>query len=172
MLMLCFFFSSEKRIATAPEQGARKNYYLQKYLFLLNTTFSSSFSESQIYETLATKLFILKDNNTIYVSGKSKEVYIYEIMSNHINQKYAIYISIIKVSQIQKIARGIISIYINTNIPFRGKLYNSKPILDLKETFKLVKTVSSDFKLNSNIAQTLELIKEILLYLKLKHHMQ
>lgn len=110
---------------------------------------------------------MLKDNNTIYVSGKSKEVYVYEIMSNHINQKYAKYKSIIEASQIQKIARGTISIYMDTNIPFRGKLYNSKPIIDLKETFKLVKTVSNDFKLNSNIAQevwaydaqTLELIK-------------
>lgn len=59
-------------ICSALEQGARENYYLQKYLPLLNTTFSSSFSESQIYETLATKLSMLKDNNTIYVSGKSK----------------------------------------------------------------------------------------------------
>ena len=31
-------------ICSAPEQGARENYYLQKYLPLLNTTFSSSFS--------------------------------------------------------------------------------------------------------------------------------
>ena len=110
---------------------------------------------------------MLKDNNTIYVSGKSKEVYVYEIMSNHINKKYARYKSIIEASQIQKIARGTMSIYIDTNIPFRGKLYNSKPILDLKERFKLVKIISNDFKLNSNIAQevwaydaqTLELIK-------------
>ena len=140
-------------ICSAPEQGARENYYLQKYLPLLNTTFSSSLSESQIYETLATKLSILKDNNTIYVSGKSKQVYVYEIMSNHINQKYAKYKSIIEASQLQNIARATISICIDTNIPFRGKLYNSKPIIDLKETFKLVKTVSNDFKLNSNIAQ-------------------
>lgn len=140
-------------ICSAPEQGARENYYLQKYLPLLNTSFSSSFSESQIHETLATKLSMLKDNNTIYVSGKSKEVYVYEIMCNQINQKYAKHKSIIEASQLQKIARGTISIYIDTNIPFRGKLYNSKPIIDLKETFKLVKTVSNDFKLNSNIAQ-------------------
>ncbi len=154
-------------MCSAPEQGARENYYLQKYLPLLNTTFSSSFSESQIYKTLATKLSMLKDNNTIYVSGKSKEVYVYEIMSDNINQKYAKYKSIIEASQLQKIARGTISIYTDTNIPFKGKLYNSKPIIDFKETFKLVKTVSNDFKLNSNIAQevwaydaqTLELIK-------------
>ena len=68
-------------------------------------------------------------------------MYLSEIMSNHINQKYAKYKSIREASQLQKIARGTISIYIDTNITFRGKLYNSKPILDLKEIFKFVKTL-------------------------------
>lgn len=75
---------------------------------------------------------MLEDNNTIYVSGKSKQVYVYDIMSNHINQKYAKYKTIIEASQIQIIARATISIYIDTNIPFRGKLYNSKPVQYLK----------------------------------------
>ena len=59
-------------------------------------------------------------------------------MSNHVNEKYAKCKSIIEASQLQKRARHTISIYININIPFRGKLYNSKPIMDLKETFKLI----------------------------------
>lgn len=80
-------------------------------------------------------------------------MYVYEIMSNYLNIRYTKYKSNIEASQIQKIARGTISIYIDTNIPSRGKLYNSKPILDLKETYKLVKIVSNDFKLYSNIAQ-------------------
>lgn len=71
-------------------------------------------------------------------------------MSNHLNQKYAKYKSILEASQLQRVARRTISIYIDSD---RGKLYNSKPIIDLKETFKLVKTVLNDFKLNSNIAQ-------------------
>lgn len=49
-------------------------------------------------------------------------MYVYEIMSNHLNEKYAKYKSIIEASQIQKIAKGTISICIDTNIPFRGKL--------------------------------------------------
>ena len=65
-------------------------------------------------------------------------------MSNDLNQKYAKYKSIIEASQLQKIARHTTSIYIDTNIPFRGRLYNSKSIIDLKETFKLVKTVWND----------------------------
>lgn len=73
-------------------------------------------------------------------------MYVYEIMSNHLNQKYAKYKSIIEASQVQRVARRTISIYIDSDVPFRGKLYNSKPIIDLKETFKLVKTVLNDFK--------------------------
>lgn len=47
-------------IKSATELGARENYYLQKYLPLLNTTFSYSFSEKLISETLTNKLIILK----------------------------------------------------------------------------------------------------------------
>ena len=55
----------------------------------------------------------------------------------------------------------------DTNIPFRGKLYYSQPILNFKEIFDSVKNVSNELKLNSNIAKkvwaydakTLELIK-------------
>lgn len=56
----------------------------------------------------------------------------------------------------------------DTNIPFKGKLYYSNPVLNLKETFDLIKNISNELKLNSNIAQkvwaydakTLELIKQ------------
>ena len=88
-------------------------------------------------------------------------------MSNHVNKKYAKCKNIMEASELQKRARHTIFIYIDINIAFKGKLYNSKPVIDLKQTFKLVKTVWNDMKLNSNraqkvwayYAQTLELIK-------------
>lgn len=153
-------------VKSATELGARENYYLQKYLPLLNTTFSSSFSETQIYETFTNKLLNLKKNSVIYVSGKSKEVYVYNILKDHLDSNYYKYKSIIETSQGQKIARGTISLYMDTNIPFKNKLYYSNPILNLKEIFDLVKNISHELKLNSNIpkklwaydAKTLELI--------------
>jgi len=155
-------------VKPATELGARENYYLQKYLPLLNTTFSSSFSETQIYETLTNKLSNLKKNSVSHVNGKSKEVYVYNLLKDHINSNYSIYKSIMVTSQGQKIARGTISLYMDTNIPFKGKLYYSNPILNLKEIFDLVKNISNELKLNSNIAKkvwaydarTLELIKQ------------
>lgn len=50
------FKTSIIEVKPATELGARENYYLQKYLPLLNTTFSSSFSDTQIYKTLTNKL--------------------------------------------------------------------------------------------------------------------
>lgn len=97
----------------------------------------------------------------------SKEVYVYEIKNDHINIKYDKHSSITETSSIQKIARGTISLYIDTNIQFRGKLYYTKPIFNFKKVFNLVKSVSKDLKFNSNIAKevwaynahTLDLIK-------------
>lgn len=154
-------------IKLATELGARENYYLQKYFPLLNTTFSSSFSETQIYETLINKLLMFKNNSVIHVNGKAKEVYVYNILKDHIESNYNKYKSIVEASKGQKIARGTISMYMDTNIPFRGKLYYNQPILNLKDIFDSVKNVSNELKLNSNIAkkvwaydaQTLELRK-------------
>lgn len=161
------FKTSVIEIKPATELGGRENYYLQKYLPLLNTTFSSSFSESKIYETLTNKLLNLKNNRVIHENGKSKEVYVYNILRDHIHSNYYKYKSIIETNKGQNIARATISLYMDTNIPFKGKLYYSSLILNLKEKFDLVKNISNELKINSNIAKevwaydakTLELIK-------------
>lgn len=44
--------------------GIRENYYLQKYLPLLNSTFSSNFSETAIFESLTRRLKSSKLTNT------------------------------------------------------------------------------------------------------------
>lgn len=41
----------------------------------------------------------------------------------------------------------------DTNIPFKGKLYYSQPILNLIEIFDLIKNLSSKLKLISIIAK-------------------
>jgi len=110
---------------------------------------------------------MLKKNSVIHVNGKAKEVYVYNILKYQIDSDYNKYKSIVEANKGQKIARCTISMYMDTNIPFRGKLYYSQPILNLKEIFDSVKNVSNELKLNSNIAKkvwtydakTLELIK-------------
>jgi hypothetical protein len=96
---------------------------------------------------------MLKNNSVIRENGKAKEVYVYIILNDKIDTNYNKYKSILETSQVEKIARGTISLYIDTNIPFRSKLYYSKPLLNLIKTFDLVKKVSKELKLNSNIAK-------------------
>lgn len=137
----------------SPEKlGAKENYYLQKYLPLLNTTFSSSFSESAIYKSLNSKLAILS-NTQGKVTGQPLPTFIYEINSKGIKKTFLKYNSITEASFNEKRARGILGIYIDTNVPFKNKLYYSKPIINFESTFNLVKTVSKDLKLDSNIAK-------------------
>lgn len=113
------------------------------------------------------KLLKLKNNSTITENGKAKEVYVYNILKDRIDNNFIKYKSIFKTNPDQKIAIGTISLYIDTNIPFIGKLYYSPPISNLENIFNKVKKVSNDLKINSNIAKAvwaydviiLELIK-------------
>lgn len=118
------------------EQGARarakENYYLQKYLPLWNTTFSSKFTESAIYSNLTSKLAALKSTPDFYVSGQPIPVYMYEVYETYINEICLKYSSITEASSSEKIARGTLEMFRDTNVPFRNKLYYSKPIIDFE----------------------------------------
>lgn len=70
---------------------------LQKYLPLLNTTFSSSFSESAIYTTLNSQLITLRDTQG-KISGQAIPTYVYEINNKGINKTFVKYNSITEAS--------------------------------------------------------------------------
>ena len=89
-------------ICTPEEQGARENYYLQKYLPLLNTTFSSTFSESAIFGNLTSKLATLKLKSDPHTNGKAIPVYVYDINDKCIDINYVKYDSITKASHLEK----------------------------------------------------------------------
>jgi hypothetical protein len=112
------------------EQGARENYYLQKYLPLLNTTFSSKFTESAIYYSLTIKLAALKSTPDSYVSSQPISVYMYKVYETYIDKICVKYRSITEASSSEKIARGTLGLFRDTNVPFRNNIYYSKPIID------------------------------------------
>ncbi|PQE31509.1 hypothetical protein CJF32_00010517 [Rutstroemia sp. NJR-2017a WRK4] len=126
----------------------KENYYLQKYLPILNTTFSSAFSESAISANLTSKLATLKLKSDPHTNGKAIPVYVYDINDKCIDINYVKYDSITKASHLERVAGGTLAVYINTNVPFRNKLYYSKPIIDLDFTFSQVKTLSSGLNLD------------------------
>jgi hypothetical protein len=57
--------------------GERETYYLQKYIPILNSVFSSSITEGIIKQTLLLKLKDLKDTNKGFDS-RDTLVYVYE----------------------------------------------------------------------------------------------
>lgn len=155
-------------ISSPSEQGKRENYYLQKFLPLLNTTFSSSFSESAIYISLTDKLTSLKSTTLTQKSNLPIPIFTYTLCKDKgINPTYIKYNSISEASSKEKIAYGTVLLFRDTNVPFRGKLYFTKPVIDFNSTLDLVNNTLKDVKIISNIAQkvwaydalTLNLIK-------------
>jgi hypothetical protein len=108
-------------------KNKEENYYLQKYLPLLNTTFSSSFSESAIYTSLTNKLAIWRSISDSFTSGQSIPIYVYEIKDRYINKTYVKYNSITEASRNEIVARGTLGVFKDTNVPFRAKLYFTGP---------------------------------------------
>jgi|HigsolmetaGSP11D_1036233.scaffolds.fasta_scaffold05338_2 hypothetical protein len=155
-------------ICSPSEQGKRENYYLQKFLPLLNSTFSSSFTESAIYMSLRDKLTSLKPTTLTQKSNQPIPIFTYTLCKDKgINPTYIKYNSIGEASRKEKIAYGTVLLFRDTNVPFRNKLYYTKPIIDFNSTLDQVNSILKDVKITSNIAQkvwaydakTLNLIK-------------
>lgn len=72
-----FFSFSIIEICVKEEQGKRENFYLQKYLPLLNTTFSSSYTESSIYKSLTEKLNSFRASALLLTLKKVINLYLF-----------------------------------------------------------------------------------------------
>lgn len=141
------------------EQGKRENYYLQKFLPILNTTFSSSYVESAIYTSLTNKLISLKSKNynpkdtNTQISNKPITIFVYSFDEDKgINSIYDKYNSMAEASKIEKIAYNTLLLFRDTNVPFRGKLYYTKTIIDFNSILDQIKNNLKDVKIYSNIA--------------------
>lgn len=140
-------------ICDRSEHGLRENFYLQKYLPLLNSTFNSNFSETSVYETLRSilkskqealtkeKLTEISHSLHSFVSTNTGkiEVLVYKYDGIHIDKNHRNFISISEACKHTGIARQTISAYLDTYVPIKGLLIFSKPIEDFKLALNLVK---------------------------------
>lgn len=153
------FYVSVVEICNKEDSGVRENYYLQKYLPLLNSTFSSNFSDSNIFETLTSKLKAQKYANSdvsIDISdGKYKGVQIwnYKLLETKIDEQFIKYSSINNASSALGIGRSTINLYLDTNVPIKELLFFSKPIEDFSKSFELANKLKDELNLNSNISK-------------------
>jgi len=145
----------------------RETYYLQKYIPILNSVFSSSITEGVIKQTLLLKLEDLRSIN------KSKDarailVYVYELTETGINPQPTVYNSSNEASRSLACSISSILKYKNTLIPYRGKLFFNYPITDFDKMFKESQKLTPRGLLNQVIstkvlaynAQSLVLIKK------------
>ena len=151
-----YFKFSILEVCSPNEQGIRENFYLQKFLPMLNTTFSSSFSESTIYTSLTDKLMSLK-SVTLPIEKKSNQplsVFVYSLDDNSLNPNYVKYNSMADVVRNEGISYNTLLLFRDTNVPFRNKLYLTKSIIDLESTFNKIKDILKEVKIYDNTAQT------------------
>lgn len=110
----------------------RENYFLQKYLPLLNTIFKSNLSDTQTYNSIYDILKLIQlDFNFDTKHGlliPAKQVlgislYLYEYVKGQVSTNYVKFNSINQLSKDLGISRQTISIYLNTYVPYRGNLF-------------------------------------------------
>jgi hypothetical protein len=123
----------------APDkQGLRENYYLQKFLPLLNSVFSSSITEVAINVTLKNKLDELSSKH-ILPSTKNIPLYVYNIDDKRISKDFVLFESMQKTCATLGINIASIIQYRNTSVPYRGKLFFTEPIIDFNRAFEVSK---------------------------------
>ena len=114
------FHFSIVQICNLDVQKERENYYLQKYLPLLNTIYKSDLDSIQNYDSLYE---ILKLKQLEWNQGNKYlgiPIYLYTYIEGSLKDNYIKFESINKLSQYLNISRETISIYLNTYVPFKS----------------------------------------------------
>lgn len=158
------------KLAPKSEQGKLENFYLQKYLPLLNSAYVSYGSETSITQRLSDLLEARKaaGGKVLKSPGISIAIWAYKLYDTYIDKiPAAKYASVNQASNATSSDRTTLRNYINTSVPFKGFLYFSKPITEFELTFNKAKEAMAKFKLNPSApkkvwaydAKTLELIE-------------
>lgn len=115
--------------------GGKETYYIQKYIPILNSVFSSSITEGVIKQILFLNLKDLIDTNKAFYS-KDTLIYVYEWTEKGINHQVTIYYSSNEASLSLIYPISGIGRYKNTSIPYRGIFFFNYPITDFNQVFK------------------------------------
>lgn len=145
------FIISIIELSETKDLGIRENYYLQKYLPLLNSTFSSNLSETAIFESLIVKLKSLKLTNTNFYGNSiysGVSLWVYKLLNTQIDPTFVKYPSLKKACENTGIARETLTLYLDTNVPTSGLLFFSKPIEDMNSSFKLAQKAVDDLNID------------------------
>lgn len=128
-------------------QRERENYYLQKYLPLLNTIFKSNLNDNQTYDSLYEILKLRQIQLNFENKYQGINIYLYEYVNGQLNTNCKTFNSISELSKYSGIARETLSIYLNTYVPLRNNLF----LTDKMQSFELVEKLISDATLGLDL---------------------
>ena len=100
-------------------QEDRENFYLQKYLPVLNTIFKSNFGQIQSYVSLYEILRLRKLQLDLGKKYIGINLYLYEYFNGQVSTNYKRFSSINELSKNLGISRETISVYLNTYVPYK-----------------------------------------------------
>jgi hypothetical protein len=134
-------------------QQDREDFYLQKYLPLLNTIFKSNFSDIQSYDSLYEILKLIQSKYDSDDKYTGITIYIYESCNNQISHNYKTFSSINASSKELCIARETISVYLNTYVPYQKFFFFTNEVECFDLAGKLISDNMQGLSLNHNIAK-------------------
>lgn len=134
-------------------QQEREDYYLQKYIPVLNTIFKSNLSETQTYESLYDILKLKQTNLDFDNKYIGITIYLYEYIDGHVNLNFKTFASINALSENIGVARETIKVYLNTNVPFKNYIFFTNKIDDCELIEKLIRDATQGLNLHYNIAK-------------------
>ncbi len=131
----------------------RENYYLQKYLPLLNTIFKSNLSNAQTYDSLYEILKVRKLESDFNNKYKGISIYLYRYVNGQLSANHNTFNSINELSKHLGISRETISIFLNTYVPFRNNIFLTDVIEYTDIAEKLVSDATQGLELDRTIAK-------------------
>lgn len=155
------------KVCPVGKQGILENYFLQKYLPILNTAYTSQGSETSVVQTLSSLLESKKPGALNSSQGIGITIWVYGICKKYIDKTpVAKYSSVNQASKSTGTARATIIQYLNTNVPLKGLLYYSNPLTAFDSAFKVASDAVESLSLHHSAAKkvwaynaiTLELI--------------
>jgi hypothetical protein len=134
-------------------QQDREDFYLQKYLPLLNTIFKSNFSDIQSYDSLYEILKLIQSKYDSDDKYTGITIYIYESCNNQISPNYKTFSSINASSKKLCIAREKISVYLNTYVAYKKFFFFTNEVECFDLAGKLISDIMQGLSLNHNTAK-------------------
>jgi len=140
-------------ICSLDMQQERENYYLQKYLPLLNTIFKSNLSDTQTFDSIYEILKLRQLESNFDNKYKGISIYLYQYVNGKLSTNYIAFNSINQLSKYLSISRETISIYLNTYVPYKGNLFLTDTVEYPEIIEKLVSDATQGLELGRTIAK-------------------